>query len=298
MVCFLAPVLAGFLDLAAGLKPASCFSPPSPDEIRLFFTHRSLTAPLVWPPLVIDIIDIIDAIDVVEGGVQSGVPGPLTHAQRIRCPSIHLVPSQCPWPSLPTCFLLEGETSQTSPRVVVLETPLNGAGRQMGQEPPHRCPPLPTRSPAIYAAFVLFLIPLMFIICPTGLTDFVSCRAAAVAKPPRLPRSRLPAPSRPDLVFRAAPRRISVCKTKCFDGGRLQECLEAVWSFMGCAVRAVLARRAGLPGMGSAIFSLWRGCCWKEWHWQGQQERGFCKNLPVWDPKSIIKVNNLNYFLK
>lgn len=154
------------------------------------------------------------------------------------------------------------------------------------------------RSPAIYAAFVLFLIPLMFIICPTGLTDFVSCRAAAVAKPPRLPRSRLPAPSRADLVFRAAPRRISVCKTKCFDGGRLQECLEAVWSFMGCAVRAVLARRAGLPGMGSVIFSLWRGCCWKEWHWQGQQERGLCKNLPVWDPKLKIYILIIIFLIK
>ncbi|XP_059723097.1 zinc finger and BTB domain-containing protein 16 isoform X2 [Haemorhous mexicanus] len=136
----------------------------------------------------------------------------------------------------------------------------------------------------------------MHLLAHSGLTDFVSCRAAAVAKPPRLPRSRLPAPSRPDLVFRTAPRRISVCKTKCFDGGRLQECLEAVWSFMGCAVRAVLARRAGLPGMGSVIFSLWRGCCWKEWHWQGQQERGLRKNLTVWDPKSIIIINNFNYY--
>ncbi|XP_039578071.1 zinc finger and BTB domain-containing protein 16 isoform X3 [Passer montanus] len=134
----------------------------------------------------------------------------------------------------------------------------------------------------------------MHLLAHSGLTDFVSCRAAAVAEPPRLPRSRLPAPSRADLVFRAAPRRISVCKTKCFDGGRLQECLEAVWSFMGCAVRAVLARRAGLPGMGSVIFSLWRGCCWNEWHWQGQRERGLCKNPPVRDPKSIVTINNFN----
>lgn len=154
----------------------------------------------------------------------------------------------------PPAFCRRGETSQTSPRAVVLETPPPLGWGANGARAPYPCPPLPTRSPAIYAAFVLFLIPLMFIICPTGLTDFVSCRAAAVAKPPRLPRSRLPAPSRPDLVFRAAPRRISVCKTKCFDGGRLQECLEAVWSFMGCAVRAVLARRAGLPAMGSGIF--------------------------------------------
>lgn len=255
-------------------------------------SHRSL----VWLPFVIDIIDVIDVIDVIEGGVQSGVPGPLTPAQRIPCPSIPLVPSRCPWPSLPTCFLLEGRNFPNFPPGGGAGDPLTWAGRQMGQEPPRPCPPLPARSPAIYAAFVLFLIPLMFIICPTGLTDFVSCRAAAVAEPPRLPRSRLPAPSRADLVFRAAPRRISVCKTKCFDGGRLQECLEAVWSFMGCAVRAVLARRAGLPAMGSVIFSLWRGCCWKEWHWQGQQERGLCKNLPLWDPKSIIIINNFNYY--
>ncbi|XP_064490831.1 zinc finger and BTB domain-containing protein 16 isoform X3 [Pseudopipra pipra] len=128
----------------------------------------------------------------------------------------------------------------------------------------------------------------MHLLAHSGLTDFVSCRAVAVAKPPRLPRSRLPAPSRADLVFRAAPRRISVCKTKCFDGGRLQECLEAVWSFMGCAVRAVLARRAGLPGMGSVIFSPWRGCCWREQHWQGGGKGGLCKNLPGLAPKLKI----------
>lgn len=198
------------------------------------------------------------------------MPGPLTHSRHIPCPSVHLVPPQCPWPPLPTRFLLEGGNFPNFPQGCGAgDPPSLGLGGRMGQEPPHRCPPLPARSPAIYAAFVLFLIPLMFIICPTGLTDFVSCRAAAVAKPPRLPRSRLPAPSRADLVFRAAPRRISVCKTKCFDGGRLQECLEAVWSFMGCAVRAVLARRAGLPGMGSGVFSLWRGCF--PWHF-GKQE--------------------------
>lgn len=247
----------------------------------MFIFHPlSLTAPLVWLPLVIDIIDIIEG----------GVPGPLTHAQSIRCPSIHPVPSQCPWPSPPTRFLLEGRNFPNFPQGCGAGDPPHLGWGANGAGPPHPCPPLPMRSPAIYAAFVLFLIPLMFIICPTGLTDFVSCRAAAVAKPPRLPRSRLPAPSRADLVFRAAPRRISVCKTKCFDGGRLQECLEAVWSFMGCAVRAVLARHAGLPGMGSVIFSLWRGCCWKEWHWQGQQERGLCKNLPVWDPKLKIYI--------
>lgn len=292
MVCFLAPVLAGFLDLAAGLKPASCFSPPSPDEIRLFFTHRLSPLPWFGCPLLLTLLTLLTLSMSLKVGCRAGCQDPshTPNASRVH-PSLWF-PHDVRGHHCPPAFCWRGETSQTSPQVVVLETPLTWAGRQMGQEPPRPCPALPARSPAIYAAFVLFLIPLMFIICPTGLTDFVSCRAAAVAEPPRLPRSRLPAPSRADLVFRAAPRRISVCKTKCFDGGRLQECLEAVWSFMGCAVRAVLARRAGLPGMGSVIFSLWRGCCWKERQRQGQQERGVCKNLPVWDPKSIIIINN------
>lgn len=293
MVCFLAPVLAGFLDLAAGLKPASCFSPPSPDEICLFFTHRLSPLPWFGCPLLLTLLMLLKV------GCRAGCQNP-SHTPSTSdvhpsiCPSVSF-PHSARGHHCPPAFCCRGETSQTSPKAVVLQTPSPGLGGKWGRSPPS-LPTLRTRSPAIYAAFVLFLIPLMFIICPTGLTDFVSCRAAAVAKPPRLPRSRLPAPSRADLVFRAAPRRISVCKTKCFDGGRLQECLEAVWSFMGCAVRAVLARRAGLPGMGSVIFSLWRGCCWKEWHWQGHRERGLCKTLPVWDPKFIIIVNNFNYY--
>lgn len=227
------------------------------------------------------------------------MPEPLTHTQHIRRPPVHLsvrlVPPQCPWPSLPTRFLLPGGNFPNFPQGCGAADPLPWAGGQMGQEPP-----IPAHPPHMLASHlrgfcVVFNTANVYHL-PNSLTDFVSCRAAAVAKPPRLPRSRLPAPSRADLVFRAAPRRISVCKTKCFDGGRLQECLEAVWSFMGCAVRAVLARRAGLPGMGSVIFSLWRGCCWKEWHWQGHRERGLCKTLPVWDPKFIIIVNNFNYY--
>lgn len=65
--------------------------------------------------------------------------------------------------------------------------PLLGHGGVDGARPLHPSPPLPVCSPAIYAAFVLgffSVIPLMFIICPTGLTDFVSCRAARPRSPP------------------------------------------------------------------------------------------------------------------
>lgn len=291
MVCFLAPVLAGFLDLAAGLKPDSCFSPPSPDEIHLFCTHQLSSLPWFGRPLLLTLLTVLTVsmlLMLLKAGCRAGCQDPshMPNTSDVH-PSV-LFPHNVRGHHCPPAFSWRGETSQTFPQGCGAGDPPHLGWGANGAGAPHSCPPLPTRSPAIYAAFVLFLIPLMFIICPTGLTDFVSCRAAAVAKPPRLPRSRLPTPSRADLVFHAAPRRISVCKTKCFDGGRLQECLEAVWSFMGCAVRTVLARCAGLPGMGSVIFSLWRGCCWKEWHWQGQQERGLCKNLPVWDPKYNI----------
>lgn len=236
MVCFLAPVLAGFLDQLLGQSQLLPPPRPLPDEIYLFFTRRHLS------PL-----------------PSSGCP----LLPRVGCGARHRDPSRrhrsphrpCP-ARIPLCYHRRayaaiaahplppggGKLPKLPPRSRCWSPPTSWAGGVCGARAP---PPLPTRSPAVYAAFVLvffFFNTANVYHLPNRLDRFCFLSSGAAVKPPRLPRSRLPAPSRADLVFRAAPRRISVCKTKCFDGGRLQECLEAVWSFMGCAARSVLAR--------------------------------------------------------
>lgn len=133
MVCFLAPVLARFLDLATGLKPASCFSPPSPDEICLFFTHCLSPLPWFGCPLLLTLLTLLKA------ACQD--PSHMPKASDVH-PSV-LFPHSVRGHRHPLDFCWRGETSQTSPKVVVLETPLIWAGGQMGQDPPipaHPCP--------------------------------------------------------------------------------------------------------------------------------------------------------------
>lgn len=214
------------------------------------------------------------------------MPGPLaprrspyqTHPMCVR-----LVTAKCTCPSSPTRFPQLsagwGKLPKLPPRSWCCRPPLPGRrGRgKWGKSPsilPHPSPH--ARQPFMRLLCCFFFNTANVYHLPNRLDRFCFLSSGAAVKPPRLPRSRLPAPSRADLVFRAAPRRISVCKTKCFDGGRLQECLEAVWSFMGCAVRSVLARRAGLPGlwMGFVIFSPPRGGCRREQHLQGGGKGG------------------------
>lgn len=191
--------------------------------------------------------------------MQSEGPGPLAPAPLPTPPASRAHPSalsppgvrghRCP-PASPRPSAGWGETSQTSPQVAVLDPPLLGRGGTWGESPPTPPRTLASRLHGFCVVFFFFFNTANVYHLPNRLDRFCFLSSGAAVKPPRLPRSRLPAPSRADLVFRAAPRRISVCKTKCFDGGRLQECLEAVWSFMGCAARSVLARspRGALDG--------------------------------------------------
>lgn len=199
---------------------ASCFPPPLPDEICLFFTRRrpspALATPRFW-----------------------GVPGPLVPWRSPCCTrrgaSVWAITPKRPWAPRPprVCW---GKLPKLPPRCCRWD-PRAGRGER-GRSPPAAPSP---RSPAICTAFVGFFNAANVYHLPNRLDRFCFLSRGG-CEPPRLPRSRLPAPSRPDLVFRAAPRRISVCKTKCFDGGRLRECLEAARSFMGCAWRAGLRR--------------------------------------------------------
>lgn len=155
MVCFLAPVLARFLDLAAGLKPASCFSPPSPDEICLFFTHRLSPLPWFGRPLLLTLLMLPMLLEVgCRAGCQSPSHTPNTsHVHPSICPSVSFPHSahHCP-----PAFCCRGETSQTSPEAVVLETHLTWAGGQKGQEPPIPAHPPHTLASHLHRFCVVF----------------------------------------------------------------------------------------------------------------------------------------------
>lgn len=181
-------------------------------------------------------------------GFGAGSPDPsrrcAPHTKPTAGASLCLVTTERAWPSLP--FLMGGGNFPNFPRGRDAGAPPI-LGYMGGESPPSL--PTPCIPPRALASHLCGFCGVFFPFnttnvyhLPNRLDRFCFLSSARLQSPPRLPRSRLPAPSRADLVFRAAPRRISVCKTKCFDGGRLQECLEAVWSFMGCAVRAVLAR--------------------------------------------------------
>lgn len=107
---------------------------------------------------------------------------PLSH--RMYVPSAALLPPPPPSPALTGW----GKLPKVPWRSRCWRPPLLGHGGVDGARPLHPSPLLPSpraRQPFMrLLCWVFSLIPLMFIICPTGLTDFVSCRAARPRSPP------------------------------------------------------------------------------------------------------------------